>query len=381
MESPTTTYVRRPRTWRLANLKNAWLPRDLHPGAWWLWALGLAVAASCTTNPILLALIIAACTTVVVTRRSRAPWALSYRLYLLLGMWIVIIRVAFRVVFGGGQGTTVLVHIPTIPLPSWVAGIQLFGPITAESLYGGFTDGLRLATMVIALGAANALANPKRLLKSLPKALHEIATAVIIAVSMFPQLADSVQRVTRARKLRGGTTKRRQLLTTVAVPVLEDAFDRSIKLAASMDARGYGRSRIARRNERVAITVLTVGGLCGIGIGVFATLNGDLPRLMATPVLLVAFTALGAGAYLSGRQVPRVRYRPDRWLLPELAVTASGLGIAVVFIVSPDVTLQLASATLTMPTLTLGPLIGIAIALLPAAAAPLPESLFAEATR
>ena len=30
------------------------LPRALHPGAWWLWALGLATAASRTTNPLLL---------------------------------------------------------------------------------------------------------------------------------------------------------------------------------------------------------------------------------------------------------------------------------------------------------------------------------------
>ena len=34
------------------------LPRALHPGAWWLWALGMAAAASRTTNPILLLLIV-----------------------------------------------------------------------------------------------------------------------------------------------------------------------------------------------------------------------------------------------------------------------------------------------------------------------------------
>ena len=30
------------------------LPRDLHPVAWWVWALGLATAASFTTNPLVL---------------------------------------------------------------------------------------------------------------------------------------------------------------------------------------------------------------------------------------------------------------------------------------------------------------------------------------
>ena len=39
---------------RLAKLGTARLPRDLHPVAWWIWALGLAAAASFTTNPYLL---------------------------------------------------------------------------------------------------------------------------------------------------------------------------------------------------------------------------------------------------------------------------------------------------------------------------------------
>ena len=41
------------------NASPARLPRDLHPAAWWLWALALAAAASRTTNPLLLALVLA----------------------------------------------------------------------------------------------------------------------------------------------------------------------------------------------------------------------------------------------------------------------------------------------------------------------------------
>ena len=140
---------------------SAFLPRDLHPGAWWLWSLGLAVAASRTTNPWLLLLILAVACHVVVMRRSDAPWAMAFRLYLYLAAVIVVVRVAFRVLLGGSDGQgTVLVHLPTIPLPQWVAGIQLLGDVTAESVLAGLYDGLRLATMVVCLGAANALANP-----------------------------------------------------------------------------------------------------------------------------------------------------------------------------------------------------------------------------
>ena len=80
------------------------LPRALHPVAWWLWALGLAVAASRTTNPLLLGAIIAVASWVVMARRSDAPWAKAFRLYVIAGVAVVVIRVLFRVLFGGGDG-------------------------------------------------------------------------------------------------------------------------------------------------------------------------------------------------------------------------------------------------------------------------------------
>ena len=93
-----------------------------------------------------------------------------------------------------------LLDLPTIPLPDWVAGIRLLGPLTLESFLAGLYDGMRLATIVICVGAANALANPKRLLKSMPPALYEIGTAIVVAVALLPQLADSLRRVRAARR-------------------------------------------------------------------------------------------------------------------------------------------------------------------------------------
>ncbi len=58
--------------------------------------------------------------------------------------------------------------------------------------------------MLCCIGAANALANPKRALRVLPGALYELGMAVTVAVSLAPQLVESVQRVRRARQLRGG---------------------------------------------------------------------------------------------------------------------------------------------------------------------------------
>ena len=203
--------------------------RELHPGAWWIWALGMAAAASVLTNPYLLLLEISVVGFVVMMRRSDHAWAGSFRLYLLLGVLIIAIRVGFRILLGGGVSApddTVLFTLPEIPLPHWVLGIRLLGQVTAASVLAGLYEGLRLAAIVICVGAANSLANPKRLLKSMPPALYEIGTAIVVSVSVMPQLAESVQRVRRARQLRGVSGGRVGRLRGVVVPVLEDALER-----------------------------------------------------------------------------------------------------------------------------------------------------------
>ena len=133
--------------------------------------------------------------------------------------------------------------------------------MTAESLLAGLYDGMRLAAVLICVGAANALANPRRLLAALPAALYEVGTALVVALAVFPQLAESLQRVRRARRLRGEPGRGTRGLRSLVVPVLEDALERSLKLAASMDARGYGRSGSATAGQRRLTGTLLVGGL------------------------------------------------------------------------------------------------------------------------
>jgi energy-coupling factor transport system permease protein len=308
----------------------AHLARDLHPVAWWVWAIGLAVAASSTTNPLLLLLLVGVASLVVALRRSTQPWGATFRLYVVLGVVIVVTRVLFRLLVGGGYPGTVLLDLPAVPLPSWVLGISLLGPVTRESLLFGLYDGLRLATIVICIGAANSLANPKRLLRSVPPALYEIGTALVVAVTVLPQLVDSVQRVRRAQSLRAGDGGRVRSLRRLLVPVLEDALERSLTLAAGMDTRGYGRSGGADRRQRRTTGALMLLGLGGICVGTYAVLDRTAPRLLALPMLGLGLAVAVAGVASAGRRVQRTRYRADRWRLPELAVVACGLAVGVV---------------------------------------------------
>jgi energy-coupling factor transport system permease protein len=358
------------------------VPRSLHPMAWWLWALGLAVTASRTTNPLLLGAVIGVVTWVVLARRGDNPWASAFRLYALAAVVVVAMRVFFQIVFGGGQGGHVLISLPQLALPHYAAGVHLLGDVSVESLLIGLYGGLRLATMLICLGGANALANPRRMLRSMPSALHEVSTAVVVALSVFPQLAESVVRTTMARKLRPAShVNRLAAVLAVVVPVLEDALDRSLLLASSMDSRGYGRSGDRSRRSSVVVGALLLSGLAGMAVGAYALLDATTPRYLATPVLIAGVVVGSVGLLLSGRGVARTAYRPDHWYAAEIVTAASGLAAAALSFLSAGVDpldLNPSVYPLTWPQLPLLALSAVLLGLVPILAAPPPVT--AEAT-
>lgn len=356
-----------------ARARSVRLPRALHPAAWWVWALGMATAASRTTNPLLLALVLAVVAQVVAARRGEAPWAKGFRAYLYLGLVVVGLRVVYRIVLGSGLGDHVLVTLPEVPLPSAAAGITIGGSVTLEGILAAVYDGLRLSTLLICVGAANVLADPKRLLKALPSALHEVGVAVTVSLTVAPQLVESAQRVRRARRLRGEPGRRTALVRTVLVPVLTDALDRSLLLAAAMDSRGYGRAASVPRRDRALAGTLLLAGLLGGCCGTYGLLDSTAPRVLGLPMLVGGGLLAAAGLAISGRRVQRTRYRPDPWLAPEWAVAAVGVLVAGVLIATSRVDpmqLNPSLEPLRWPDLPLVPALGILVGVVPAWLAP-----------
>jgi energy-coupling factor transport system permease protein len=351
------------------------LPRDLHPGAWWIWALGLAAAASRTTSPWLLLVLVLCAGLVVAARRGEAPWALGFKYYVYLALLVVALRVFFRVVLGGDLGEPYLFTLPEVPLPDWAAGVSLLGPVSTSSVLAGLYDGLRLAAILLCVGAANTLANPRRLLASLPPALYEVGTALVVAVTVFPQLADSVQRVRTARRLRGDPGKGVGALRRLVVPVLEDALERSMTLAAGMDTRGYGRAGDLSRRQRAVTGLLLVGGLVGIGVGAYAVLDPTAPAFLSTWMLALGALLAVGGLVTAGRRVRRTRYRPTPWGPAEVVVAASGVAVAVLVHVVASVAPRVVDPGLTAwPPLSVLAVAAMMVALVPAVAAPPPRT-------
>ncbi|WP_425329633.1 energy-coupling factor transporter transmembrane component T [Streptomyces hygroscopicus] len=347
----------------------------LHAGAWWLWALGLATAASRTTNPLLLGLLIAVAGYVVAVRRTDAPWARSYTAFLKLGLVVLAIRLFFAVFFGSPiPGTRVLLTLPEVPLPHWAQGVRIGGRVSAEGLVFALYDGLRLAALLICVGAANALASPARLLKSLPGALYEAGVAVVVAMTFAPHLVADVARLRSARRLRGRPDRGVKALLRVGLPVLEGALERSVALAASMDARGYGRTAQVPPAVARTTTALTLGGLLGVCCGTYGLLAAEGAGY-GLPLLLTGLAAALGGLWLGGRRSVRSRYRPDRWDVRAWLVAGSGAAVAALMIGAASYApqaLQPSVVPLTAPTLPLWPAAAVLLGLLPALVAPAP---------
>lgn len=303
-----------------------------HPAAWWLWGLALAAAASRTTNPVLLLLVIGACVVVVTERRDPAT-ANPLVAFLLIGVAIVMLRLVMTAVLGNGiSGATVLVTLPSVPLPDWADGVRLGGPVSVESLLYAAYDGLRLAAILACLGAANALASPRRLLRYLPATLYDVGTAVVVGLTFAPQLLADARSVRAARALRGHDSNGIRELARLAVPVLETALDRSLGLAASMESRGYGRAVTSTAGSRRTASALALVGLLGVLAGLYGLLDASVGGVLGLPVLVAGAVIAAASLAVGASRDTRSGHRRDRWEWTETATVACGAAAAVVLV-------------------------------------------------
>lgn len=355
--------------------------RWLHPVAWWIWALSLAAAATRVTNPLLLGLLITAAAIVVARRKPDAPWGKSFEFFLVLGLFIIVIRVVFQVVFGAATGNQLLISLPGISLPSWMSGLRIGGPIMLESLLGAFYDGLRLATIAIVIGAANSLASPSRLLKAIPSALYELGVSVVVALSFIPQLISDAVRIRDMRRLRGRRNTGLRAYATLAIPVLAGALDRSINLAASMDSRGYGRVNNQSPRSRRLVVGLLLSSIVFVTVGLFGIFTSDAHPLIGLPSLSIGVGIAVFAMWHSGHNRTRTVYRPDAWTLPEFLVSAAGVLTLGIYLwadirAGTDLTFwsQLHPALNQWPSLPLWGVVAFAISLTPAFTSPPPPS-------
>ena len=214
--------------------------KPLHPLTLWIAAILLAFGVVALDSAYIALAIVGAVAIFVYIRRDGSPWNMSFALSLRIGATILAIRTVVGVLIGVPIPGRTLFTIPILHLPTWMPGIRIGGAVTIERLSSSLHEGVIIAAMIALFGAATSLTSPHRLLRVTPRFIYEIGITLVIATSLFPQLATSVRRIRTAQKLRG---IEKVHLRSIALPLLEESLARSLQLAASMDARGYGISR------------------------------------------------------------------------------------------------------------------------------------------
>ena len=354
-----------------------------HAIAWWLFAAGLAAAALRCSNPLLLLGLGAVAVAVALLRRGDAPWSASIGSFVRVGLLVIVLRLLLEMVFGQRLPGHVLFRLPSVPLPSWAAGVSIGGPVTVESLLAALVGGLRLAVVLVAFGAANSLASPRELLRSLPGMFHELAVAITVALCFAPELLASVRRVHDARRLRGRPTKGVAGLRGIAVPVLEEALERSVQLAASMGSRGFGRrgpaSGLLRR--RTSMGLLILGGVLAL-VGTYGALSADRSVPAAWALLVLGALGLALGTFLGSRRSERSRYRPAPFGLRSTACALLGWLPLLSFVLAGaqgEAGVTWSPYPLAWPSAPPLAVVGIAASLLVLALSPAPERVAREA--
>ena len=283
------------------------------PLSWWLLAITMAIVAGVSQSAFTQIAVCLAALLSIFIFREEAPWSRSVKFYLFLAGFVVVARVLFRIVFNiqDPEDTTAL-DLPGFSVNlGFGPPIELFGAVGIQALTGGATDGLRLAAIILSIGMASSLANPRTLLKSTPSALYEIASSISVAINLAPQMISSLQRVQKARSLRGRSKGLGSMAGTV-IPVLEDAIDSSLSLAASMDSRGFGR----RGNlSKALIFGARLSSLLAIGflsIGSFALLVGQTQTL-GWVLIALGITASFATIRINSKSQIRTRFEPVKF--------------------------------------------------------------------
>jgi energy-coupling factor transporter transmembrane protein EcfT len=216
------------------------LKREIHPTFFWLWAFFLVTALIRLDEIRFNVLAIFATVALVYLFGLTSNRAKVFKLALRLAVLAVLIRMLFAIFIGVPMPGNTLFTLPLIQLPDFLVGIRLGGDVTTQRLSTALAEVSLFAALIIAFGAANSLTTPTKILKAIPRRLYGVGVATALATTLTPQLAASVSRVRQAQFLRGQSATGIKSWRRIGTPVLEESLARSLDLAASLEARGYG---------------------------------------------------------------------------------------------------------------------------------------------
>ncbi len=294
-----------------------------HPLAWLAWFVAALAPALMTRNPLYLSLILMAMglNMKVFSRGPQRPS--GWGRLLVLAFWLVLFTLLLNVL------TVHYGHHVWARLPStWpVVG----GALTLEALLFGLSSGLSLLTLLLAFATFNLDMPPSRWVRLTPPFLFQLGLITSIAVTFVPATVTAARDIYDAQRLRGHRFRRLTDYAPLLAPLVVDSLERSVQLALSMTARGFGANQTPLSPRR---RLAYQGGLWGALLSILAALllsiwhpawGGELQSgLLAAGIL-----GLSLIFYLQGKRLRRTAYRRWYWRPRDTLLT---LGSLVLFV-------------------------------------------------
>ena len=267
------------------------------PGPLLVVGVGLCALAFSTAHPMIMAAVLVVAVALLLASRTPARGVL-----LIAG--ILGVGVAVLNPFVQASGDLILFQLPDIP----IFDMQ----VTLEEVMAGLTLGARAAAVTIVVMAVLALADPDRLLQLASRLAPRSALAASVAARMVPTLRRDAVALVETSRLRGRSPRvgswvaRGRTASTLALPLVGSALERSLDVAEAMAARGYGVGTPTRR-PRVAwdaVDRFTMAVGVGMCLVAFASIAGWLGRYgffpTMDPLIDVRNLVAAAGTVLAG---------------------------------------------------------------------------------
>ena len=213
-----------------------------HTLTWLLWLCAAAYLALVNGQPLQTLLLVLATGTVftLASRRQHAGQSAGaesrsvegWSTFLRFGLWVWVVATLFNLLFAHA-GNIVLFVLPR----NWPL---VGGPITLEGLLYGLAHGASLFAVLLVFATFNLALDANRVLRWLPAGLFQAGLVVSIALSFVPQMMASLKDVREAQLVRGHKFRGLRDLPPLFVPLITTALERSLTLAESLEARGFG---------------------------------------------------------------------------------------------------------------------------------------------
>lgn len=290
------------------------------PAAWIAWVLLVMVVALATTNPLYLAIVLLSVILVAAFAPRTGTGVTSFRALLLFGVVMFFISVAVATI-NGNYGDHILFTIPGPDIPSWLGGLRLGGPVSAEGLVAAAIRGTAILCVLFAFGVFNGAVSPHRVLRSTPAALFHASLIVTVGLTLLPSSIEDLRRIREMRALRGARGGIRDLPALV-VPAVIGGLERSMRLAEAMEARGYASTARPPAGARLAASASAPLLIAASWLWFY----NDSWRWLGGVLALAGVAGLVFWFVAAGRDQKTTRYASETIPLAQRCAIAASLG-------------------------------------------------------